>query len=242
MTESIGDKFHEKTKYSRESLEGRMLDWADEPDAYKLYPGSKQVRLPSFDSIETATVMEALRRRRSIRHYSGQPLSMEELSYLLWAADGIQRTERGHELRTAPSAGALYPVETYLLVDAVGGLPPGLYHYSVKSHGLEELRLGQFGHEIAAAALNQKMCLEAAVVFIWTAVFRRSKWKYEDRAYRYIYMDAGHIAENLALAATSVGLGTCQIGALFDDEVNEIIGVDGTEESVIYMSVVGHPA
>jgi SagB-type dehydrogenase family enzyme len=85
------------------------------------------------------------------------------------------------------------------------------------------------------------MCLEAAAVFIWTAIFDRSKWKYEQRAYRYVYLDAGHIAENLALAATGIGLGTCQIGALFDDEVNRIVGVDGTEESVIYMSVVGYP-
>ncbi len=97
------------------------------------------------------------------------------------------------------------------------------------------------GHEITLAALNQKICIEAAAIFIWTAVFYRSKWKYEERAYRYIYLDAGHIAGNLALAATSIGLGTCQIGALFDDEVDDIIGVDGKDESVIYMSLVGHP-
>ena len=113
--------------------------------------------------------------------------------------------------------------------------------YFVKAHALEELRTGQLGHDITQAALGQKMCLNAAAVFIWTAVFYRSKWKYEERAYRYIYLDAGHIAENLALAGTAVGLGTCQIGALFDGEVNDIIGVDGTAESVIYMSVVGHP-
>ena len=242
MTEGIGDKFQEETKYFRGSLRGGMLDWGAKPGIYKEYPGSKQMGLPPFDSLETGTLMEVLKSRRSIRHYSGQPLSLEEVSYLLWAAGGIQRIESGYEFRTAPSAGALYPVETYLLVDAVEGLSPGLYHYSVKSHGLEELRLGQFGHEIATAALNQKMCLEAAVVFVWTAIFRRSKWKYEDRAYRYVYMDAGHIAENLALAATSIGLGTCQIGALFDNEVNEIIGVDGKTESVVYMSSVGHPA
>ena len=83
------------------------------------------------------------------------------------------------------------------------------------------------------------MCVESAVVFIWTSIFQRMKWKYGQRAYRYVYLDAGHIAENLALTATSLGLGSCQIGALFDDEVNEIIDVDGAEESVIYMSVVG---
>ena len=95
--------------------------------------------------------------------------------------------------------------------------------------------------ERVLAALNQKMCIEAAAIFVWTAIFNRSKWKYEERAYRYIYLDAGHIAGNLTLAATAAGLGTCQIGAIFDDEVNAIIGVDGKEESAIYMSLVGHP-
>jgi SagB-type dehydrogenase family enzyme len=85
------------------------------------------------------------------------------------------------------------------------------------------------------------MCSDAAVVFVWTGVFNRSKWKYNQRAYRYIYLDAGHIDGNLALAATSLGLGSCQIGAFFDDEVNKIIEVDGVAESVIYMSVVGNP-
>ena len=95
---------------------------------------------------------------------------------------------------------------------------------------------------VVPAALGQEMCAEAAAVFVWTAVFARSKWKYAQRAYRYIYLDAGHIAENLALAAVSLGLGTCPIGALFDDEVNKLLAVDGIEESVVYMSVVGLPA
>jgi SagB-type dehydrogenase family enzyme len=242
MTDGVGDRFQKETKYCRDMLRGRMLDWARKPEVYKEYPSSSQIELPAFKSITTGSVDEALRKRRSIRHFTGQPLTAEILSYLLWAAAGIQRVERGHEFRTAPSAGALYPIETYLYVDSVGDIESGIYHYAVKGHRLEQLRLGQFGSEIMMAALGQKMCLGAPVVFIWTAVFPRSKWKYEDRAYRYIYLDAGHIAENLALAATAIGLGTCQIGALFDDEANGLIGVDGTDESVIYMSTVGHPA
>ena len=93
---------------------------------------------------------------------------------------------------------------------------------------------------MAQAALDQEICAEAPVVFVWSAIFNRSKWKYKQRAYRYVYLDAGHIAENLALSATSIGLGSCQIGAFFDDEVNRIIEVDGVEESAIYLSVVGH--
>ena len=242
MSDGVGHRFQEETKYHRDRLKGRMLDWARKPGIYKEYPGSKRVKLPPFDSIVTLPLKEALERRKSVRHFTGEDLTQEELSYLLWASGGIQRVDRGNEFRTAPSAGALYPIETYVIADGIGELPRGLYHYSVKTHELEELRLGELGHDITQAALGQKMCLEAAATFIWTAVFYRSKWKYEDRAYRYVYLDAGHIAENLALAATAVGLGTCQIGALFDDEVNAIVGVDGSDESVVYMTVVGHPA
>ena len=241
MTEGIGDRYQQETKYTRESLKGGMLDWENKPETYKEYPDSKQIELPPFDDIETLDTMEAIKRRRSIRHYSGKPLSLEELSYLLWASSGVQRVERGHAFRTAPSAGALYPIETYVLVDAVEGASPGAYHYSVRTHRLEELRTGHLGHDIVLAALNQKMCIEAAAIFIWTAVFGRSKWKYKQRAYRYVYLDAGHVAGNLTLAATAAGLGTCQIGAIFDDEVNAIIGVDGKVESAIYLSLVGHP-
>ncbi len=94
---------------------------------------------------------------------------------------------------------------------------------------------------MARAALDQGMAAEANAVFAWTALFERSKWKYRQRAFRYVYLDAGHIAQNLALAAVSLGLGSCQIAALYDDEVNSLLGVDGTEESILYLSVVGHP-
>ena len=180
------------------------------------------------------------KKRRSIRDFSDKPINLKQLSYLLWASTGIQRKEHGFDYRTAPSAGALYPIETYLVVNKIIDLPNGVYHYSIKDHTLEELRLGDFGIKAANAALGQMMCAKAAVVFIWTAIFQRSKWKYHQRAYRYIYLDAGHIAENLALASTSLGLGSCQIGALFDEEVNDIVDVDGTTESTIYMSVIGN--
>ncbi|MHC4168905.1 MAG: SagB/ThcOx family dehydrogenase, partial [Planctomycetota bacterium] len=159
----------------------------------------------------------------------------------LWASTGIQRIEGGYEFRTAPSAGALYPIETYLVVNNVKGIEPGIYHYSIRAHQLEQLRRGSFGRQTAAAALGQGMCATACAVFIWSAIFERCKWKYGQRAYRYIYLDAGHIAENLALAATSLNRGTCEIGALYDDQANAIIGVDGIDESVICMAAVGIP-
>ncbi len=242
MAEGIGERFQRETKYIRSSIRANAPDWSKKPPLYKTYPDAERFSLPDPKQVETLSTAEALAKRRSIRHFTHHDLGLVQLSFLLWAANGIQRVERGHEFRTAPSAGALYPIETYLTVDRVSGLPPGIYHYDVRQHGLEQLRTGQFGHEVTMATGGQKMCLEAPVTFMWTAIFERSKWKYDERAYRYIYLDAGHIAENLALAATSIGLGTCQIGALFDDEVNAIIGVDGASESIIYMSVVGHPA
>jgi len=164
---------------------------------------------------------------------------MEELSQLLWAAQGITRYQRGFGFRTAPSAGALYPIETYLIANRVETLEKGAYHYSVANHALHTLRLGDLAEEAARAALDQRMCRDAAVVFVWTAVFQRSKWKYDQRAYRYIYLDAGHIAQNVALAAVALALGACQIGALYDEEVNRLVGVDGEQESAIYMTAVG---
>lgn len=128
------------------------------------------------------------------------------------------------------------------MVSDVSDLNPGIYHYLVQKHELETLKKGKFTREMVRAGMGQEMLGKAAVTFVWTAIFERSKWKYRQRAYRYVYLDTGHIAENLALAATSLGLGSCQIGALFDDEVNLIIGVDGIEESVLYMSTVGQPA
>jgi SagB-type dehydrogenase family enzyme len=95
---------------------------------------------------------------------------------------------------------------------------------------------------IARAALDQRIAYDAGLVFAWTAVFERSKWKYRQRAYRYVYLDAGHIAQSVAMAAVALGLGSCQIAALYDEEVNELLGVDGVEESVVYLTVVGNPS
>jgi SagB-type dehydrogenase family enzyme len=241
MTGDIGDEFQQESKYIRDRMQAGGRDVAGRPGLYKEYPDKPTIQLPSPEPLATSSVDQALRRRKSIRSYADRPLSKEQLAYLLWASTGIQGREHVFEFRTAPSAGALYPIETYVVVNNVEGVPQGLYHYSVKRHALEELRSGDMRQAITTAAMGQRMCSQAGVVFIWTAIFQRSRWRYHDRGYRYIYLDAGHIAENLALAATSMGLGTCQVGALFDDEVNDIVGVDGVEESTIYMSVVGWP-
>jgi SagB-type dehydrogenase family enzyme len=237
--DAVGDNFQQETKYQKHRMPSKPLDWASRPPLYKHYPDSQTVILPDIPAVPDAALYDVLRNRKSVRAYDSHPLSKESLSYLLWASTGISRNEDGYAFRTAPSAGALYPIETYLVINHIKEIASGVYHYHIQDHCLELLKEGGYGVETAAAALGQQMCAEAAVVFIWTGIFQRMKWKYGQRAYRYIYLDAGHIAENLALAATSLGLGSCQIGALFDDEVNRIIEVDGNQESVVYMSVVG---
>jgi SagB-type dehydrogenase family enzyme len=241
MGKTVGDDFQTETKYNRNKSLGSNLDWTNKPEIYKSYPSSKTVQLPSQFQKSTIRFNEVLRTRKSIRSFSTEPLSKVDLAFLLWASTGIQRTEHGYEFRTAPSAGALYPIETYIAANNVEDVASGIYHYNIKNHLLEEIKTGNFGVDLAHAALDQKMCATASVAFIWTAVFGRSKWKYAQRAYRYIYLDAGHVAENLALAVASITCGSCQVGAFFDDEINSIVGIDGTEESSICLSVVGHP-
>lgn len=241
MKEGPGDSFQIETKYYRGKLSGGPLLWQAKPETYKNYPSSPKIKLDPSQEKGGLSLWEAIRDRRSVRNFSAESLERAQLSQLLWASQGITAEYMGHELRAAPSAGALYPVETYLAVQNVEGIEPGIYHYDVSHHELHQLRLGDFRSSVAQAALDQNFTSTANVVFIWTAVFERSKWKYSQRAYRYVYLDAGHIAQNVALAAVALGLGSCQVGALYDDEVNSIIEVDGERESVLYMTIVGHP-
>jgi len=234
--EGIGDRFQQELKYHRGRLPVWDFDWARKPEPYKRYPDASKVQLDPPQTDDGAPLWAVLQKRRSVRHFKYEPMTKSELSQLLWAAQGITVPWGA---RTAPSAGALYPVETYIVANSVTDVEPGIYHYAVDRHELDQLRVGDFRILVAQAALDQEMAYHANVVFIWTAVFERSRWKYKQRAYRYIYLDAGHIAQNVALAAVASDLGSCQIAALYDDEVNALIGVDGVEESVVYMTVVG---
>ncbi len=238
----LGDRFQLELKYVRGALPGGRLDWDNKPETYKQYPDALRLALPQPDTQDGPPLWQSIQHRRSVRRYQAAPLSMAELSQLIWAGQGITARHGQIQLRAAPSAGALYPVETYLAVHHVDGLGCGVYHYNVPLHALELLRSGDYRRSTAAAALDQQIAATAAVVFVWTGVFGRSKWKYKQRAYRYVYLDAGHIAQNVALAAVGMGLGSCQVAALYDDEANELVGVDGEDESVVYMTTVGRLA
>lgn len=241
MATGIGERFQEETKYVRGKLGGGYYIRRARPEPFKVYPEAPRTSLepPAMD--EGMPVWQAVAGRRSVRDFARDPVDPAELSQLLWAAQGVTSQEAGWGFRAVPSAGALYPVETYLSVQNVDDIQPGIYHYSPSDHALELLKEGAFGAGLAGAALDQDFLTQAAVVFCWTAVFARSAWKYAERAYRYVYLDAGHIAQNVALAAVALGLGSCQIAALYDDEVNALLGVDGEEESALYLTAVGRP-
>ena len=175
--------------------------------------------------------------RRSVREFSGEPMSLAELSHLLRFSAGITEERRG--LRAAPSAGAAYPIELYPAVSSVESLTQGIYHYQVRSHELRRVREGDFGHEMSRAALGEKMLARANAVLVLSAVLRRTEKLYKDRAHRYVLFEAGHIAQNTCLVATSMGLGACAIGAFRDRDLSRVIGVDGREENVLYLVAVG---
>ena len=240
MKEHIGEAFQYETKYRREAMRGAP-EFSKMPAPFKEYPEKTVVSLPEPGRVKPCSLKQAVQTRRRLRPYASKPVSIAQLSFMLWAAGGSRGRESGLLRRTVPSAGGLYPIETYVVVNAMDGLEPGVYHYVVRDHSLERLEAGRFREALAQSALDQNQCREAPVVFVWSAVFGRTVWKDGQRSYRYVYLDAGHVAHALAISATSLGLATCQMAALFDDEVNALLGLDGKQESVVYMSSVGHP-
>ncbi|WP_235910951.1 SagB/ThcOx family dehydrogenase [Heliobacterium mobile] len=240
METHLGYEYQTATKYQRDAMPSRRLDMSTIPDSYKEHDGP-HIPLPKPNMQGGLSLWDALARRKSGRRFSEAPLSLEILGQLLWGTYGATRVAREESFffRTAPSAGGLFPVEMYVSVHRVSSIEPGLYHYSVPRHGLTLLKEGDFGKELAAASLGQGMLQKSAVNLIWTAVLPRTFWKYGERGIRYIYMDAGHVGQNTYLAATALGLGCCTIGAFFDEEVNQLLGVDGTSETTIYMASVG---
>ncbi len=237
---TYGDQFQQLSKYSREKLSGRSLDWTNKPALYKKYPKEferLELEKPARNGGEPVFTLMQL--RRSERRFLPDLLPQKYLSQILWATQGVTLSTEHHQFRAAPSAGALYPIETYCVVNRIKDIKPGVYHYQVPYHSLVLIKEGEYGNQLAQAALGQSMVSRAAFNLVWSAMIERSKWKYEQRAYRYIYLDAGHIAQNAALAAVALDLGSCQIGAFFDEEVDRIIGIDGTEEFAIYMTAIG---
>jgi SagB-type dehydrogenase family enzyme len=238
-TGSIGERFHAETSLTWRSTIGDFLrSKPEKPSQYKTYPGAKLIKLPPLN-YKGMSVEDAILKRRSVRNYSAKALSLSQLSQLLFAAQGITGKIYGQPLRTAPSAGALYPFEVYMVVNNVQGLAKGIYHYAILKHALELVKPGDFSKEITDAGIKQEMLGDADVTFMLSAVFNRVRHKYGERGFRYVYIEAGHISQNIFLQAVSLGLGSVSVGAFFDSDVNRLIGIDGHEEAVIYLHAVG---
>ncbi len=214
------------------------------PPLQKKVPGNSSfIELPQFGKTDfkDVNVLDALAGRKSIRNYSKKPLSLKELSFLIWATQGIKRViDEGHALRTVPSAGCRHAFETYLCVMNVEGLAKGLYRYLPLEHSLIMLKMDEnVGAKISLAVMNQPFAGEAAVTFAWTALPYRMEWRYDLAAAKVIAIDVGHVCQNLYIACEAINAGTCAIGAYYQAETDKLIGVDGKDEFTIYLSAVG---
>jgi len=227
------------------SVETDQKKGLPQPPAQKPYPGdAKLVNLvaPGDLALGTMPLVEAINRRRSRRHYTREPLSLEELSFLLWATQGVKEMTGDGRLtrRTVPSGGSRHPFETYLSVHRVAGLEEGLYRYLALEHKLCVLSLGDgYAERACEACLGQESVKESAVTFIWTAIPYRTEWRYHLVSHKVIALDAGHVCQNLYLACESIGCGTCAIAAYGQKKMDAFVGVDGKDEFVIYCAPVG---
>ncbi len=205
--------------------------------AMKHKDGSEIVKLPEPVKDGHVSVEKAISNRRSTRSFSDKPLTLQDVAQMLWAAQGISGP-RGY--RTAPSAGALYPLEVYVATGNVESLPRGLYHYRTESHDLEIVSPGDHRQTIWEAALSQHPIREAPAVFVFLGVFPRTMGKYGKRGMQYVLIEAGHAAQNMLLQAEAMGLGHVPIGAFNDEMMRSILKIDG-ETHPLYIIPVGHP-
>jgi SagB-type dehydrogenase family enzyme len=191
-----------------------------------------KIKLPEPD--KSKPLAKLLVKRKSSRKYTLSPLKLEELSQLLWATYGLVNSRR----RVVPSAGATYPVEVYVFVKNIEGLKPGIYKYNEHEHSLILLKEGDYSKELSYACLNQDWVYTAPVNIVIVALYERTTSWYGERGFRYIYMEAGHIGQNIYLTCADLNLGTVAVGAFHDEEIKRIIGL-GNEYIVLYVFPVG---
>jgi SagB-type dehydrogenase family enzyme len=254
---SLAELYHENSKLrwtnSRQYREF-ISSIADVPyivekmaHAYKSYSSALQIQLPRMwdKSAQSPGIEAVIERRRTTRQFTVRSLTMEEVSKLLHFSYGItgatpisQPPEEYQYFRSAPSAGALYPLEIYLVSWRITGLEPGVYHYSVVPHALELLKTGDFSKHAGEYTFLDDIA-EACTLFLISAIFQRTMFKYNERGYRFVLLDAGHLGQNICLMATAMNLGVLPIGGFLDDELNRLLDVDGVHESVVYPLLVG---
>lgn len=204
---------------------------------------AERISLPEPGELETR-LGETLARRRTRRDFASQPLPLDRLSTLLHHACGVTGTMAAYgysrlPLRAFPSSGGLQAPELYLSVQAVDALTPGLYHYDPIRHEVGLLRAGAFGSTLSSLALGQPWVASAAVVFVISGSYERLRWKYGERAYRFMCVDAGLVAQNIHLVAEALGLGACAIAGFADDAVERLLAIDGQDEMALLLVCAG---
>ena len=208
---------------------------ADEAQTNGSYDDEVRVSLPAASLAGGLPTEIAMTRRQSLRAYSATSMTAQQLSRILLLTAGLSDDGRRHH----PSSGALYPIETYAVVHNVADVERGVYHYNPENHLLEQVRAGDFRTYVVEHGLNQQFLGECAVVIYLTMIFQRMRFKYGERSYRYGLIEAGHLGQNLYLAATSLGLGACAVGAYDDQGIEELLAIDGREEVSVYLLSLG---
>lgn len=217
----------------------------DPPPIEKPYPTDAYridlVKPGDWKKIPNVDLITAIRNRQSRRMYNNQPLTLEEVSFLLWATQGVREViDYGHAYRTVPSAGCRHALETYLAILLVEGLNSGVYRYLPLSHQLLfEFSEEKLSSKLVRAAFGQPYPGEAALTFIWTTIPYRMEWRYGLAAHRVIAMDVGHVCQNLYLACEAIGAGACAIAAYDQEALDRFLRIDGEEEFALYMASVG---
>lgn len=216
-----------------------------QPPTQESFPsGAGLIDLVAPDDLESGSmpILDAIRKRKSRRKFTDEPLSLEELSFLLWSTQGTRDPDKSDDLRwrTVPSGGARHPFETYLVLNRVVGLEAGLYRYLPREHKIYLIRRDpDLPLRVSEGCREQAFVGKAAVVFIWTAVPYRGEWRYSITAHKMIALDAGHVCQNLYLAAEAIDAGTCAIAAYDQDRMDALVGAGGEDEFVIYAAPVG---
>jgi SagB-type dehydrogenase family enzyme len=236
---SIGARFHYETGFGKDGPKGKAVHGADIP-LYKIYDGVPKYKLPPSEN-SGLTVEKAIQDRHSVRSFTSKSPTLKQISRLLLSADGLTHAYGTYAMRSAPSGGALYPIDIYLVTTAIDSLPDGLYHFQVSDSTLELVKPGSHRDQLYEAASGQDCIRNAPLSVIMTARFARATKKYADRGYRYTYMESGAICENIYLQAASLGLGTVAVGAFIDDAVNALLKIDGSSEAALLIMPIGYP-
>jgi SagB-type dehydrogenase family enzyme len=233
----------QNTKYQYLDVSDQMKGLPQPPLELLAETAVPEIELPRPETITVAALdlRKAIEERASVRSYSRKLLTIEELSYLLWCTQGVKEVVQGTAtFRTVPSAGARHCLETYLLINNVKNIKPGIYQHAALRHRIIEINTDRhIADKVTASCLGQNIIKTSAVTFIWTAVVYRMAWRYGERGYRYMHLDAGHVCQNLYLCAESIGCGVCAIAAFEDDEINQLLNLDGKDHFVIYIATVG---